>query len=246
MSTFRKNDKYKVKCFETEKDKVKDVPHCCEIGILPKRLEQLGILCVGKTGAGKTNCILEIFTNPNLLGGFVKPKDMFLYSALTPDKNITKTLKIPQKNIITDWEEIDVKNHLKKIEDKTKKDWHNAPYTLLIFDDVLQKKQFLRSGTMANLVSTHRHLKLMYVIMVQMYRSVAPVVRTNCSYIIYFAGSEMENQKLADEQLPAFMKKKKFLQLIEFATKEPYSFMSINNRAPHDKQVRKGFNMIIN
>ncbi len=240
--------KYKVKVYNTEKDKRKetDYPRACQLEIFPKKPEQLGILCVGKTGAGKTNCILEIFSNPNLLGGFVKPKDMFLYSALTPDKNITKTLKIPQKNIITSWEEIDVKNHLKKIEDKTKKDWNSAPYTLLIFDDVLQKKKFLRSGTMANLVSTHRHLKLMYVIMVQMYRSVAPVVRTNCSYIIYFAGSEMENQKLCDEQLPAFMKKKRFLQLIEFSTKEPYSFMTINNRAPHDKQVRKGFNVVIN
>ena len=246
MSNFKKNDKYKVKCFETEKDKVKDVPHCCEIGILPKRLEQLGILCVGRTGAGKTNVLLHLLTDENLLGGVFNPKDIYLYSALTPDKSLTKNLKIPKKNVITNWDEDKVKSHLEQIEQKSKKNWADAPYTFIIFDDCLQKKNFLKSGTVANLVSTHRHHKICYAFLVQYYKSVSPVVRTNCSYIIYFAGSEMENLKLCDEQLPAFMSRKRFMQCVEFATKEPYSFLTINTRAEHGKKLRSGFNTIIN
>ena len=115
----------------------------------------------------------------------------------------------------------------------------------MVFDDVLQKARFLRSATVANLVSTHRHHKIVYAFLVQYYKSVAPVVRTNCSYIIYFAGSEMENQKLCDEQLPPFMSKKRFMECVSFATKEPYSFLSINTRAEHDKKLRKNFNTII-
>jgi hypothetical protein len=235
MSKYKNNDKYKVRVFETEKDKVKDNPRACEIGIFPKRLEQLGILCVGRTGSGKTNVLLHMLTDENLLGGVFDPQHIFLYSALSPDKNLTKHLNIPKKNVITKWDEEKVKLHLEKIESKTKKDWKNAPYTLLIFDDCLQKKKFLKSGTVANLVSTHRHHKICYAFLVQYYKSVAPVVRTNCSYIIYFAGSEMENIKLCEEQLPAFMSKKKFMQCVEFATKEPYSFLSINTRAEHER-----------
>jgi len=101
---YRSNDKYKVKVFDTEKDDIKEVPRACEIGILPKKLEQLGILCVGRTGAGKTNVLLHLLTDPNLLGGVFNQKDIFLYSALTPDKSLTKNLKIPKKNIITKWD----------------------------------------------------------------------------------------------------------------------------------------------
>lgn len=246
MSKYRNNDKYKVRVFETEKDKVKDVPRACEIGIFPKKLEQLGILCVGRTGSGKTNVLLHMLTDENLLGGVFDNQHIFLYSALSPDKNLTKHLNIPKKNVKTKWDEEQVKLHLEKIESRAKKDWENAPYTLLIFDDVLQKKKFLKSPTMSNLATTHRHMKICYAILSQYYKAVSPVVRTNCSYIIYFAGSEMENIKLCEEQLPAFMPKKKFMQCVEFATKEPYSFLSINTRAEHEKKLRKGFNTIIN
>jgi hypothetical protein len=247
MSKYKENEKYKVKCFKTSKDDENNkIPRACEIGILPKRLEQLGILCVGRTGSGKTNVLLHMLTDKNLLGGVFNKKDIFLYSALQPDKSLTTNLQIPKKNIITNWDEAKVKAHLEKIENVTKKNWKEAPYTFLIFDDVLQKKAFLKSATIANLVSTHRHHKICYAFLVQYYKSVAPVVRTNCSYIIYFAGSEMENIKLCDEQLPAFMTKKKFMQCVEFATKEPYSFLTINTRAEHNKKLRKGFNTIIN
>jgi len=248
MNKYKANDKYKVKCFETEKDKVKEnnTPKSCQMGIFPKKLEQLGILCVGRTGAGKTNVLLHMLTDANLLGGVFKPKDIFLYSALTPDKNLTKHLHIPKKNIITNWDEAKFKQHLEKIENVSKKDWAKAPYTMIILDDVLQKKKFLKSATMSNLATTHRHMKVCYAILAQYYKAVSPVVRTNCSYIIYFAGSEMENIKLCEEQLPAFMNRKKFMQCVEFATKDPYSFLTINTRAEHNKKLRKGFNTIIN
>jgi hypothetical protein len=187
-----------------------------------------------------------MLTDENLLGGVFNPKDIYLYSALSPDKNLTKHLKIPKKNVITSWDEDKVKSHLEQIESKSKKNWADAPYTMLIFDDILQKRKFLKSGTMSNLATTHRHMKVCYAILSQYYKAVSPVVRTNCSYIIYFAGSEMENIKLCEEQLPAFMSKKKFMQCVEFATKEPYSFLSINTRAEHGKKLRSGFNTIIN
>ena len=71
--------KYEVKCFETEKDKIDEskIPHACKVGIFPKKLEQLGMLIVGRTGSGKTNVLLEILTNPDLLGDAFEKKIFF-------------------------------------------------------------------------------------------------------------------------------------------------------------------------
>ena len=239
--------KYEVSCFETEKDKIDDskIPNACKVGIFPKKLEQLGILIVGRTGSGKTNVLLEILTNPDLLGDAFEKKDIFLYSALKPDPKMIDTLKIPKKNIMKDWDENSVQTHLDKLEQKAKKDFKSAPYTLLIFDDVLQKKKFLKSETFANLATCHRHFKCCYAVLTQYYKAISPVIRTNCSYIIFFASSQMETQKLYEEQAPHGYNKNKFLKCVDLATNEPYSFLSINTRAKYDEKLRKGFNLIM-
>ena len=239
--------KYEVKCFETEKDKVDEskIPHACKVGIFPKKLEQLGMLIVGRTGSGKTNVLLEILTNPDLLGDAFEKKNIFLYSALKPDPKMVDTIKIPKKNIIKDWDEKVVQSQLDRLEQKAKKDFKSAPYTLLIFDDILQKKKFLKSATMSNLATCHRHFKCCYAILTQYYKAVSPVVRTNCSYIIFFASSQMESQKLYEEQAPNGYNKKKFLKCVDLATNEQYSFLSINTRAKYDEKLRKGFNLIM-
>ncbi len=247
MKEEKSKGKYEVSCFETEKDKIDDskIPNCCKVGIMPKKLEQVGMLIVGRTGSGKTNVLLEILTNDNLLGDAFEKKDIFLYSALKPDPKMVDTIKIPKKNIIKDWDEKVVQSHLDRLEQKAKKDFKSAPYTLLIFDDVLQKKKFLKSATMANLATCHRHFKCCYAILTQYYKGISPVVRTNCSYIIFFASSQMETQKLYEEQCPSGYSKKKFLKCVDMATDEPYSFLSINTRANHDEKLRKGFNLIM-
>jgi hypothetical protein len=240
-------DNYKVKCFSTDKDKLDEsrLPRACKNGILPKKLEQFGGLVVGRTGSGKTNVMLHMLTDERLLGGAFKKENIFLYSALKPDPSISKNLQIPKKNIITKWDEPEVKTHLDKLEKQTKKDFKSAPYTLLIFDDILSKKKFLKSPTMSNLATCHRHWKCCYFILTQYYKGISPVVRTNCSYLIFFASSEIENEKLYQEQCPSGCNKKKFMKLVNYATSEPYEFLSMNTRAESKKKMRKGFNEII-
>ena len=114
-----------------------------------------------------------------------------------------------------------------------------------MWDDILSRKKFLRGKAIAQIATAGRHAKLSYIVCSQYYKSIPCVLRTNVSYIIYFSANEGENEKFAEEQAPSFMSKKKMKKMIEFATKEPYSFMSINTLAPHGKKLRKGFNIVI-
>ena len=240
------HDPYDVPSFETNKDKGRKKIRCCEIGIMPKRLEQLGCLMIGRTGSGKSNLLQHILTSPLLLKDAFKTKDIFLYSACKPDSNLIKNLKLKKTNVKSEWNEDDVKKHLDKIEKVVEqKGFENAPHTLFIFDDILQKRKFIRSGTMANIASCHRHFKLTYFFLNQFFRAVHPSIRSNASVVIYFSNNEMESNKLAEEYTPPHMNKKRFLQLLHYATKEPYSFLMINTRAPYNEQLRKKFNTII-
>jgi len=248
MSKKEKNyDPYDAPSFETNKDKgARQKIRCCEIGIFPKKLEQLGCLMVGRTGQGKSNLLQHILTSNMLLKGAFDPKNIFLYSACKPDKNLIDNLKLKKSNVRSDWDEEDVKKHLDMIEKVVEhKGFENAPNTLFIFDDVLQKKKFLKSATMSNIASAHRHYKLSYFILSQYFRAIHSAIRSNASVLIYFSNNEMENNKLAEEFTPAHMKKKRFLQLLHHATKEKYSFLMINTRAPYNEQLRKKFNTII-
>ena len=240
------NDPYKVKVFKTSKDDDEKQPNACKIGIFPSKLERFHTLIIGRSGSGKTNVMLHMLTDNHLLGDVYKPKNIFLFCAVKPDKGLVKELKIPKKNIIEDFNDEKVLSMFKKLEDDIEhKGWSGAPRTLWLFDDILARKKFLRGKAMAQIATAGRHAKMSYIMNSQYYKSLPPVLRTNASYIIYFSANEAENVKFAEEQCPSFMSKKKFLSMIEHCTKERYSFLSLNTMAEKGKEIRRGFNVIV-
>jgi hypothetical protein len=241
-----KYDPYKVKVFKTAKDDNEKQPRACELGIFPSKLERFHTLIIGRSGSGKTNVMLHMLTDNHLLGNVFKSKNIYLFCAVKPDKSITKALKIPKKNIIEDFDDSKVLQMFKELEDGVEtKGWSKAPRTMWIFDDILSKKRFLRGKAIRQLATAGRHAKLSYCMLSQYYKALPPILRTNASYIIYFSANEAENFKFAEEQTPSFMRKKRFLQLIEHCTKEPYSFMALNTLANKGEEVRRGFNVIV-
>jgi len=239
-------DPYKVKVFETSKDDKEKQPRACQLNILPSKLERFHTLIIGRSGSGKTNVMLHMLTDKNLLGGSFNPKNIFLFCAVKPDKSVVKALKIPKKNIIEEFNDETLLNMFKKLEKEVdQKGWTNAPRTLWLFDDILARKKILRGKGIAQLATAGRHAKLSYIMNSQYYKALPPVLRTNAAYIIYFSANEAENLKFADEQTCSFMTKKRFLKLIEHCTREPYSFMTLNTLAPKGEEVRKGFNVIV-
>ncbi len=239
-------DPYKVKVFETSKDDKEKQPRACELNILPSKLERFHTLIIGRTASGKTNVMLHMLTDKNLLGGAYSNKNIFLFCAVKPDKSVVKALNIPKKNIIEEFDDETLLNMFKKLEKEVDtKGWSKAPRTLWLFDDILARKKILRGKGIAQIATAGRHAKLSYIINSQYYKALPPVLRTNAAYIIYFSANEAENIKFADEQCCSFMTKKRFLKLIEHCTKEPYSFMTLNTLAPKGTEIRRGFNVIV-
>lgn len=233
---------YKVNPLKCNKDGIEQ-PSCCEACILPKI--PFGALMVGSTGSGKTVSMINMLTNPNML------KDSFefviLFTGTHPDSVMVDNLNLSKENIITNFEEEQVKEILDKLEEATKgkKNFGKLPRTLFIFDDILNKTKFLKSDTMSRIATAHRHYNLSYMMLSQYYKKVPPVVRTNCHYIMMFPANLNELDKLAEEQSPPSMSKKKFISLAQYATNEQYNFLAINRTAKPNQRLRKNFDICI-
>lgn len=176
-----------------------------------------------------------------MLKGYFQKVVMFV--GVKPDSEMIESLHLKKTDIKEDFTEEDVKTEWEKCENDVKKNgMKKSKRTLFIFDDILGNPKFMRSGIMRTICTANRHSNVSYMILSQYYRGVTPIIRQNVAYIIYFPASELENQKLADEQTPANMHKRDFMDVIKFATSEKYSFLSINTRAQANEQLRKGFN----
>ncbi len=237
-----KEDKYAVKCLSNNKECIEQ-PHCCEIELLPKL--PTGILCIGRSGSGKTNAVVNMLKNDHLLAN--QFDFTYLYTGgIKPDKDLIKDLNIPPSNIKDDFTATDVENLMSKLQRTVEKQgMADTPSVLLILDDILGNTDFLKSKTFSKLCTTNRHCRITYIIMTQYFKKLPPVCRTNGSYYMVFPSSMVELEKIAEELTPPSMNKKEFLKIAKFATKEKYSFLSINSKATPDKQLRKNFGTIL-
>ena len=232
---------YDVIVSKTNKDGLYQ-PACCQNEVLPKL--PFSALCIGRSGSGKTMACCSLLKNKNML------KDcfdyIFFFTGSKPDKDIIKELHLKDDCIKVDFTEEDVKEIIEKLEKHIADDGFNSdtPSTLFIFDDILSQVEFLKSKTMVKLATANRHINVTFFILSQYYKKLPPVIRTNASYIMFFPSNQSEIEKLADEMTPARMNKKRFIEIVNYATADKHSFLSINNKS--ENKLRKNFDIILN
>ena len=232
---------YDVIVSKTNKDGLYQ-PACCENEVLPKL--PFSALCIGRSGSGKTLAVTSMLKNKNLL------KDcfdyIFFFTGSRPDKDIIKECNLKEDCIKVDFTEEDVKDIIEKLEKHIADDGFNSdtPSTLFIFDDILSQTDFLKSKTMVKLATANRHINVTFFMLSQYYKKVPPVIRTNCSYLMFFPSNQQEIEKLADEMCPSRMNKKRFIEIVNYATADKHSFLSINNKS--ENKLRKNFDIILN
>ena len=234
-------NRYKVKCQASNKDNLFQ-PRCSEIGILPQL--PFGMAIVGRSGSGKTQAMIHMLTSKYLL------KDTFdfvyLFTGIKADDKMIKALNLKKENIKNNFTEEDVSVITDKMEKSVEKmGFEKCPSVCLIFDDFLNKPKFMKSPTMIKLATANRHMNCSYILLSQYYKKLSPVIRTNVSYLMFFPSSLAEVEKLAEEQTPPNKSKKEMIELVQYATSEPFSFLGINTKADCDKRLRKGFDKII-
>ena len=242
LGTKNFQDPYAVKIKKTNKDDVYQ-PNASKIGLLPNL--PFGAVVIGKSGSGKTLAIVNMLTNPKLLADTFDY--IYLFTGVKPDHELIKDLELDKSNIKVDFDEETVKAIMDKMEKTVdKQGFKNTPSVCFIFDDILGNTDFLKSKTLTKLATANRHMNISYIVLSQYYKKLPPVVRTNASYYMVFPSSDIEMQKIADELSPPSITKDQFLKIARHATIAKYSFLSINSKADPDKQLRKGFNTILN
>lgn len=205
----------------------------------------------GRAGSGKTNLLATLLCKPDFFGdrGNGNFFDLvFLFTNSIDDLLMIHCKKLlPKKRIFVH----PTPSDFQKIIDIQEKvieanGFKKAPKLLFILDDVINDTKMLSSKVIKSLFFQQRHLKTSIFILTQDFASVPLKFRKNAHFVIFFKGTKREHERLAEDFGDNKLNKNEMLDLIDFATKEPFNFLFINNKIPdRSLKFRKNFDDII-
>jgi hypothetical protein len=122
-----------------------------------------------------------------------------------------------------------------------------APHTLFILDDIVQSNTFMNSKVLRDVFFGGTHAKCSLWLLTQHYKSVPKRLRMNCHAMICCHGlNKQEIEAFSEEWQSAYLDKNQFKTIVEYALKNPYSFMFVNATNPNKKEMyRKMFDEIL-
>lgn len=208
-------------------------------------------LCIGRSGSGKSNVIANMLTKKEFMKDFFD--EIYLFSPTAKSDDLVEHLKLKDENIIDNLDEsaIDKLNEIvdentAKVEKDGIEKTAKKSKILIICDDCISEKVFIKSNILMRLATAGRHALISTIICSQSYTKVPRVIRLQCQGLIIFPSSNDEIELLCEDLCPPGMSKRQFLELIKFATDERYSFLFVNHHASNQKEkFRKKFSEII-
>ena len=193
------------------------------------------LLVSGASGSGKSNLISnllgrEIYYKKAFQGGIlvISPTATEISPGIQLDDTYTSHLGdnvvfVPPENgaeAITRVFQIQEEQMRRR---KTK----GAKHTLILLDDcVSHQKALLKTPICKRLATMGRHFRISAIFATQSFHLIPKNIRLQCS-VIYFLGSGIESQFLADEFCIPGMTRKEFLSLINSKLSNRYSFLCI-------------------
>jgi len=229
-----------IKPLKTSKDKIPQRT-LQEMNIIPRHPSS--VLFNGCSGSGKTVLLLNLLTRPEFLKDYFH--EIHLFSPTGGTDDLFEHLKIPKKNIHTTMRPKDLQKILDKREEQIdKRGIDKVKRVLLIFEDVQSSKVFMKSKPFLSAFIANRHFGVSSWLCGQSFTKTPRACRLQANNIFYFRGSGSEMKLIMDEFCPAGYSKKEFADIIDDATKDPYSFMHINMRV-RDTRYRKNLDEII-
>jgi hypothetical protein len=117
-----------------------------------------------------------------------------------------------------------------------------ADRMLVILDD--QAGMFKGGNTnnpMVNFVLRHRHYSSSVIIVTQAYKAIPKSIRTNCNALIAFEIANLGELKVVYEEWPESMREEEWMKVFDFCTREPFTFIYINNHFPKGQRIFKNF-----
>ena len=190
------------------------------------------ILCIGQTGTGKTNALIDYLMRSN--NEFNK---IVVFTGSTTDEPLYQELKNSDANIefYTDI------NEMPKLEDLECKGMQNQP-KLIVFDDWINLPEKELKEIYKYIVSSRKYGCSCFI-MAQSYTSVPKIILRNVNYIILFKINDnvsirniIRNHNLNDIDIDLFKK------AYHLSTDKPFSFMLLDFKSTDDKdRIRNNF-----
>lgn len=236
----------------TNKDSIKQRP-LHEQGIVPRGYSNFTI-CNGSIGSGKTMVIINMLLNELIYGFDGSNKHWFDNVFVLTNSNDDSYDVLIEQGILKP-------NHikhqpeakdLKSILDKQKKavemagdDIGKIPNTCIIFDDIIDDKQFINSKEFKLCAIRPRQLFLNCILASQHFTAIPRIIRVNAQNLILFAGNKTEEEMYTDMLCPSGMSRKQFSNLLNKAwQKKPddkYPFLHVNRKQPNEKKFMRNF-----
>lgn len=194
---------------------------------------------VGATGSGKSTLLV------NLLLRFYKDiydikNDVYFLSPTAKVDDICNQTGIPDKHRIDD----DILETVEKLVSYRTQEVKNNPNSktkpmLIILDDFTSNRKLQNSKIIIQLATASRHLNLSLWLCTHKYKAIPRTVRLNIMSFYIFSLNRSEVKQLFDEQGGGKLLYNDFEDMFNYATKEPYTFLSIYCKEPYSIRFRK-------
>lgn len=214
------------------------------------------IMFCGKSGSGKTMLLLNLLSNSSMYGKYFDLIFLFSETAKSGGDDLYKEhcgegsgCHIAEDHMFKpDKEGLAQLDHIIKTQKEIikKKGIENSPKILIIFDDIVHSRKFLASNQYLLLHIANRHLNISTFSLSQSYVKIPRSCRCQVSALAFFhGGTNTEKLRLSEEHTPSNWSEKEFLELVDYATKDKYSFLFINKHADMKKRYRKNLDTIL-
>lgn len=248
MSDDDTSDPWKIEYKETKKSSLPKTAGMTA-GVIPNFPSMQ--LLVGKSGSGKSNLMVNMLTNKKLMAEFYD--EIYLISPTAEADDLVQHLKLKPENIWSDLSQaaVDLETLLDNqkfdIEEKGIEEIGKTQKILIICDDCVGNKNFIKSDVLTKLAIHGRHNLCSSIICTQSYTKVPRVIRLQAQGLALFPSSQNECRLLCEDYCPPHKSKKDFNKIIDYATDEPFSFLYIQNHCADVKdRYRKKLGNIIN
>lgn len=208
-------------------------------------------LFIGRVRSGKSVLALNLIKRPEFYG----PKNgaktgyfnqIYVFSPTVYNDDLYGDMDIPDENKYDDPNAEDLQEILdRQKESIDARGIDKTERVLIIFDDCLTHAKFLRSKAFKQCIFAQRHYGISAYVMAQSLMSVPRPIRLQCRNLFFFQGSQSEVERISEEYSVCGLNKKKMYDIVDYATKEPYSFLYINMDAEHKHRFRKRFEEIL-
>ena len=231
---------------ETKKDLIKQ-PEAAQLenGMMIPPLGS-AVLISGKSGSGKSTLLANLIMDKRFYNGFFDM--MFLFSPTANGDDIQKQLCIPKNHICTDleeapdWLDLIIDSQTRQLSTTTA---DKAPQYAIIFDDIIGNVMFMNTPQFVSVFYRVRHINCTTFMLTQHFTRVPRVCRLQANFIMYFRGSQSEQEIIVEEFSPPGMHKDEFRHLVFNSTCNGFDFLTINMKVGWEGRFRHNLGDLI-